>query len=107
MPLSATERFSDRADAYVRGRPTYPQAIVEQLQKVGALKQGQTVVDLGVGTGLSAEPFLRSGYTVIGVEPNAADADNGRSTIARVFHSIAASPARPKRPRFRTMRPTW
>ena len=67
MPLSATERFSDRADAYVRGRPTYPQAIVEQLQKVGALKQGHTVVDLGVGTGLSAEPFLRSGYTVIGV----------------------------------------
>ena len=52
MPLSATERFSDRADAYVRGRPTYPQAIVEQLQKVGALKQGHTVVDLGVGTGL-------------------------------------------------------
>jgi ubiquinone/menaquinone biosynthesis C-methylase UbiE len=71
MPLSATERFSDRADAYVRGRPTYPQAIIEQLRKAGALKQGHTVVDLGVGTGLSAEPFLRSGYTVIGVEPNA------------------------------------
>ena len=37
---------------------------------VGALKRGQIVVDVGVGTGLSAEPFLRSGYTVIGVEPN-------------------------------------
>ncbi len=72
MQLSATERFSDRADAYVRGRPSYPQVIVERLQKVGALKRGQTVVDVGVGTGLSAEPFLRSGYTVIGVEPNEA-----------------------------------
>ena len=71
MPLATTERFSNRADAYVRGRPTYPQAIVEQLQVAGALKRGQHVVDIGVGTGLSAEPFLRSGYTVIGVEPNA------------------------------------
>ncbi len=70
MPLGATERFSDRADAYVRGRPSYPHAIVEQLQKAGALKRGDIVVDVGVGTGLSAEPFLRSGYTVIGVEPS-------------------------------------
>ena len=70
MQLGATERFSDRADAYVRGRPSYPQALVEQLQNIGALQRGQTVVDVGVGTGFSAEPFLRSGYTVIGVEPN-------------------------------------
>ena len=72
MPLGVTERFSNRADAYVRGRPSYPQAIVQQLENAGALKRGHTVVDVGVGTGLSAEPFLRSGYTVIGVEPNEA-----------------------------------
>ncbi|MGZ8994092.1 MAG: class I SAM-dependent methyltransferase [Burkholderiaceae bacterium] len=70
MPLTVTERFSSRADAYVRGRPSYPQAIVEQLEKAGALKRGHIVIDIGVGTGLSAEPFLRSGYTVIGVEPS-------------------------------------
>ena len=72
MSLSATERFSNRADAYVRGRPSYPRQIVDHLQHAGALKRGQIVVDIGVGTGLSAEPFLRSGYSVIGVEPNEA-----------------------------------
>ena len=70
MTLESTERFSNRADAYTRGRPSYPPQLVEELQRVGALRSGATVVDIGVGTGLSAEPFLRSGYTVVGVEPN-------------------------------------
>lgn len=69
--MQSTERFSDRADAYVRGRPAYPAAIVQHLEQQGALKPEHVVVDIGVGTGLSAEPFLRRGYTVIGVEPNA------------------------------------
>jgi ubiquinone/menaquinone biosynthesis C-methylase UbiE len=93
MPLSATERFSDRANAYVRGRPTYPQAIVEQLQKVGALERGHTVVDLGVGTGLSAEPFLRGGYTVIGVEPNASMRTTGDQQLREFtgYRSVAGT----------------
>ena len=33
---------------------------------------GKSSSIIGVGTGLSAEPFLRSGYSVIGVEPNEA-----------------------------------
>lgn len=69
--LPATERFSDRAAVYTRGRPTYPDAVVAHLQREGALADGGVVVDLGVGTGLSAEPFLRAGHRVIGVEPNA------------------------------------
>jgi SAM-dependent methyltransferase len=82
MPLGATERFSNRADAYVRGRPSYPQQLVDHLQQVGALKRGQLIVDLGVGTGLSAEPFLRSGYSVIGVEPNEAMRLTGDQQLA-------------------------
>jgi SAM-dependent methyltransferase len=79
---NSTERFSDRADAYVRARPTYPDAVVARLELVGALAAGAAVVDLGVGTGLSAEPFLRAGYAVIGVEPNDAMRESGDRFLA-------------------------
>lgn len=71
-PLQPTERFSDRAAVYTRGRPSYPDSLVAHLQAEGALRAGAVVVDIGVGTGLSSEPFLRAGCSVIGVEPNAA-----------------------------------
>ena len=70
--MEPTERFSDRAAVYTRGRPTYPEAIVAHLRAASALPADGVVVDIGVGTGLSAEPFLRAGHSVIGVEPNAA-----------------------------------
>ena len=60
-PMQPTERFSDRAAVYTRGRPTYPDAIVSHLRAAGALPENGVVVDIGVGTGLSAEPFLRAG----------------------------------------------
>jgi len=80
--LNSTERFSDRADAYVRARPNYPDAVVAHLERAGALAKGSPVVDLGVGTGLSAEPFLRAGYAVIGVEPNDAMRESGDRFLA-------------------------
>jgi SAM-dependent methyltransferase len=80
--LKPTERFSDRADAYARARPAYPDAVVAHLRRAGALSDGATVVDLGVGTGLSAEPFLRAGCAVIGVEPNDAMRESGDRFLA-------------------------
>ena len=73
MPAGAdaTERFGRRASAYARARPGYPDAAVAALSQALGLRAGATVVDLGCGTGLSCEPFLRAGFTVIGVEPNA------------------------------------
>jgi SAM-dependent methyltransferase len=67
----STQRFSDRVEAYLAGRPRYPAAIVGHLRDCGALPARGVVADIGVGTGLSAEPFLAAGHRVIGVEPNA------------------------------------
>ncbi|HUH11981.1 MAG TPA: class I SAM-dependent methyltransferase [Longimicrobiales bacterium] len=67
-----TRRFSDRAADYVRARPAYPDALVDVVQARTDLGPGSLLADLGSGTGLSAEPFLRRGYRVVGVEPNPA-----------------------------------
>jgi SAM-dependent methyltransferase len=69
-PDAPTERFSDRAQAYAAARPGYPPEIAIELIRAFALPHDAVVADLGSGTGLSCEPFLRAGLTVIGVEPN-------------------------------------
>ena len=65
-----TERFSGRAQAYAAARPGYPDALAASLIGMFGLPADAVVADLGSGTGLSCEPFLRAGMTVIGVEPN-------------------------------------
>lgn len=84
--MDSTQRFTHRVDAYQRARPPYPDAVVGHLRTAGALgadaPAATTVVDLGVGTGLSAEPFLRAGYAVVGVEPNAAMRAGGDAYLA-------------------------
>lgn len=80
----STQRFSDRVEAYLAGRPRYPAGIVEHLVHCGALPAaGGIVADIGVGTGLSAEPFLVAGHRVIGVEPNEPMRTAGAEYLAR------------------------
>jgi len=66
--MDSTERFSDRVEDYVKYRPTYPAAILSILQ-VGA---DRIVADIGSGTGISTELFLRNNNRVYAVEPNEA-----------------------------------
>lgn len=83
MGLDSTQRFSDRVEAYLAGRPRYPAAIVDDLAQKAGLTPRALIADIGVGTGLSAEPFLAAGYRVIGVEPNAAMRAAGAEFLGR------------------------
>ena len=89
----STERFTDRAGDYAAARPGYPAAIATTLIAELKLAPDAVVADIGSGTGLSCEPFLRAGLAVIGVEPNeamGAEGDRQLAAFAR-FRSVAGT----------------
>lgn len=68
--MDPTRRFSDRVDNYVRYRPRYPDTVVTLLREEAGLHRDSVVADVGSGTGIFSELFLRNGNPVIAVEPN-------------------------------------
>ncbi len=68
--LHPTTRFSDRVENYVKYRPSYPKEIIPFLEKEVNLTKDNRIADIGSGTGIFSELFLRAGYPVIGIEPN-------------------------------------
>src|SRR5437764_1020077 len=77
-----TQRFSTRVDNYVKYRPGYPPAIVGLLEAECGLTPESVVADIGAGTGLLAELWLRHGNPVCGVEPNREMREAGARLLA-------------------------
>ncbi|HYE16154.1 MAG TPA: class I SAM-dependent methyltransferase [Pyrinomonadaceae bacterium] len=63
-------RFSNRVSDYVKYRPGYPPAVLELLREECGLTPASVVADVGSGTGILSELFLKNGNLVYGVEPN-------------------------------------
>jgi SAM-dependent methyltransferase len=61
------ESFGSEAERYERTRPSYPKAMVEAIL---AASSGRDVLDVGIGTGISARPFRQLGCHVLGVDPD-------------------------------------
>lgn len=70
MSHNSITRFSDRVDNYVKYRPHYPPEIIDYLKSEYILNDDSVIADIGSGTGISAEFFLKNGNKVYGVEPN-------------------------------------
>jgi ubiquinone/menaquinone biosynthesis C-methylase UbiE len=70
MNINAENRFSDRVENYIKFRPHYPQGVVDLLLQKNHFSANTTIADIGSGTGISAELFLKNNFKVIGVEPN-------------------------------------
>ncbi len=68
--MDSLNRFSSRVDNYVKYRPDYPDKVPAFLNLKGMLTAESIIADIGSGTGISTEMFLKNGNTVFAVEPN-------------------------------------
>jgi SAM-dependent methyltransferase len=71
------ESFGVDAEGYDRTRPRYPRALVD---RIVAGSPGFDVLDVGIGTGISARPFRDVGCRVLGVEPDERMAEFARES---------------------------
>lgn len=65
-----TQRFSSRVEQYIRTRPHYPPDVIRELREKCDLSAESAIADIGSGTGILTELFLKNGNRVFGVEPN-------------------------------------
>jgi len=86
----STKRFSIRARHYAQYRPCYPQDVLAALRDECGLTAESKIADIGSGTGLLAEMFLRNGNTVFAVEPNPEMRNSGEKLLEKYpgFRSI-------------------
>jgi SAM-dependent methyltransferase len=66
---AAAKGFGAGADAYDRGRPSYPGGAVDLVVRELGIRAGTTVVDVGAGTGKFSELLVPTGAHVVAVEP--------------------------------------
>ncbi len=81
--MDSIKRFSTKAKNYHKYRPRYPEKIIELLKADTNLlsKSSFKIADIGSGTGILSELFLKNHNTVFGVEPN----DKMRQVAERVL----------------------
>lgn len=87
-----TRRFSSRVENYIKYRPGYPNGVIETLRDECGLVADSIIADVGSGTGILTEMFLRNGNPVYGVEPNREMREAAERLLKDYprFHSVAA-----------------
>ncbi len=88
----SVSRFSNRVENYARYRPGYPPAVIDILKADCGLTEAAIIADVGSGTGILSELFLKNGNPLFGIEPNAVmrGAAEGFMTAYANFVSIDA-----------------
>lgn len=88
--LNPTGRFGDRANDYVKYRPSYPDAAIDIVLEGLAEPASLHAADVGAGTGISARLLAERGVRVVAVEPNAPMRDAAEPHPNVSFHDGTA-----------------
>jgi SAM-dependent methyltransferase len=62
-------QFDTVADDYDRVRPSYPDAVFDDLVELAAILPGARLVEVGCGTGQATIPLAERGFGLVAVEP--------------------------------------
>lgn len=68
--MDSLTRFSSRVENYAKYRPRYPAEVVSMLKSECGLREESIIADVGSGTGILSELFLRNRNAVFAIEPN-------------------------------------
>lgn len=83
--------FDEVAELYERVRPSYPEALVDDVIALSGIAPGGRILEIGSGTGLATEPFARRGFRLVGLEPGAAMRAVAQRKLAR-FGEVRLEP---------------
>jgi len=89
LKLNSKSRFSSRVDNYIKYRPHYPLEIIQFLKDQKVLFNESIIADIGSGTGILSELFLKNGNKVYGVEPNVDMRNAGKKLHATYLNHVS------------------
>jgi SAM-dependent methyltransferase len=99
MNEQLTTNFGAAAEDYARFRAGFPNSLFDRLAALGIGASGETIVDVGTGTGTLARGFALRGCKVIGIDPDSRLLDQARkldiTVSAAVEYKIGSAEAIP------------
>jgi SAM-dependent methyltransferase len=77
--------FDDVAALYDAARPDYPRALFDDIAAFARLSPGDTVLEVGCGSGQATKDFAERGYRMVAIDPGARLIEIARHKFAGVY----------------------
>jgi SAM-dependent methyltransferase len=78
--------FDAIATLYDAARPTYPDALFDDIAAIASLRSADPILEIGCGTGLATQGFARRGLAVLALDPGPALLSVARERLASSPH---------------------